>query len=245
MIFNTSGGGISLNFKTIGDVVQPTNPADNTLWVNSSVPVTGWEFSEKAPRVAREGSVWVVTGPASASTFNALLAGNIAFCPLAPTAARQYIAGSWVDIPGQIYQAGAWNEFWNGVLYDYGEQYIDITGGWVGSQTITGSETSGGRLTVNEDNLSFTNVSGGSFGVVTANAINLSNFNTLHVITTGSIRIQVAAEFPTSNAVAGSTFTGTETEHSVDITSVSGSFKIGVGNRGSSGSTQLHRAWLT
>lgn len=241
-----AGGGIALNFKVVGGTVQTSNPKENTIWVETGTYVTGCEFSDDAPAVPAEGMVWIVTGPASANTFNALKAGGMSFCSLSPIMAKQYINGAWEDKGGRIYQGGVWNELWNGVLYDYGDQCEFITGGWVGSQTISSNTTSGGKLTVNADNLSFTNVSGGSFGVVTAKAVNLSGFNTLHAITTGSTRIQVASAFPTSSPVVYSeAFSGASTEHTVDISKVAGEYKIAINNRGADGAAKVFRVWLT
>lgn len=237
------GGGAGLNFKVVGGTVQPTNPKENTIWVNTDTAVAGWVFSTSEPQNPAEGMVWIATGTASTVSFNALKKNSVMVYPLT---AKQYVNGAWADKTAMTYQGGEWVEWWNGVLYDYGDQYEYITGGWVGSQTISSSTTSGGKLTVNEDNLSFTNVSGGSFGVVTTNTIDLTSFTTIHAITTGTVRIQAASEFPTSSPVVYSDgLSGTNTEHTVDISAITGFYKIAVNNRGSSGSTKLHRMWLT
>ena len=215
---------------------------ENTIWVNTDAAITEWEFSATEP-TGVAGKVWFPTGSNSQAPFNALKKNSVTVYPLT---AKQYVNGAWVYKTAMIYQNGAWTELWNGVLYDYGDQYEHITGGWVGSQTIASNTTSGGKLTVNEDNLSFTNVSGGSFGVVTTNAIDLTSFTTIHAITTGTVRIQAATVFPSSSPVVYSDgLSGTSTEHSVDISAITGSYKIAVNNRGSSGSTKLHRMWLT
>ena len=234
--------GTLLNFKIVGGATEPTNPKENTIWVNTDAAITEWEFSATEP-TGVAGKVWFPTGSNSQAPFNALKKNSVTVYPLT---AKQYVNGAWVYKTAMIYQNGAWTELWNGVLYDYGDQYEHITGGWVGSQTIASSTTSGGKLTVNEDNLSFTNVSGGSFGVVTTNAIDLTSFTTIHAITTGTVRIQAATVFPSSSPVVYSDgLSGTSTEHSVDISAITGSYKIAVNNRGSSGSTKLHRMWLT
>lgn len=46
MIFNMSGGGgAALNFKVMGGTAEPSNPKENTIWVNTNNPITGWQFS--------------------------------------------------------------------------------------------------------------------------------------------------------------------------------------------------------
>lgn len=51
MIFNTSGGSASggLNFKVVGGNEAPASPSENTLWVNTSTPITQWTMSSENP----------------------------------------------------------------------------------------------------------------------------------------------------------------------------------------------------
>lgn len=52
MIFNMIGNGGSsagLNFKVVGGTVQPNNPSENTIWVNTENEITGWYFSIDDP----------------------------------------------------------------------------------------------------------------------------------------------------------------------------------------------------
>lgn len=48
MIFNESGG-TSLNFKVIGGITEPSNPKENTIWVNTGTEITSWDFSATEP----------------------------------------------------------------------------------------------------------------------------------------------------------------------------------------------------
>lgn len=239
------GGGGGLNFKVVGGTAAPSNPKENTIWVNTDTAVAGWVFSTSEPQNPAEGIVWIATGESSAVSFNALSKNGVMVYPVG---AKQYAGGEWIDKTAQTYQSGKWGEWWNGVLYDYGDQYEHITGGWVSGQTESSHTTSGGKLTVNADNLSFTNVNGGSFGVYTSKAVNLTGFTTLHVITTGSARVRVAPDFPTAESnmvVISDSISGTSTETAIDISAVSGSYKIAVCNRAAEGSVKFYRAWLT
>ncbi|MGM9585164.1 MAG: hypothetical protein ACI3V1_06425 [Faecousia sp.] len=134
-----------------------------------------------------------------------------------------------------------------GCLYDAGNQYESVTGGWVGTQCVSGSTTSGGKLTVNDDNLSFTNASGGSFGVATQNAIDLTGYTTLHVLHTGKARLMVADAYPTGSPVAeyasGSSYTD-KTEITLDVSAVTGAHKIAIGNRAAS-AVKVYKVWMT
>lgn len=42
-------GGAALNFKVVGGVTAPLNPAENTVWVNTADEITGWVFAGKDP----------------------------------------------------------------------------------------------------------------------------------------------------------------------------------------------------
>lgn len=127
MIFNTSGGGDPLNFKVVGGAVQPSDPKENTIWVNTGTAVTGWTFSATAPGSPTAGMVWFAVGAESAAAFNALKKNGITVYPLA---AKQYINGAWVDRTAKAYQKGAWVAWWDGGLYVSGDTYSTITGGW-------------------------------------------------------------------------------------------------------------------
>lgn len=58
MIFNiTSGGsagggaGAGLNFKVVGGTTAPSNPSENTIWVNTSTTISSWSFSSENPNL--------------------------------------------------------------------------------------------------------------------------------------------------------------------------------------------------
>lgn len=51
MIFNMTGGGTSLNFKVVGNP-QPASPKENTIWVNTNTPISGYYFGNEEPLVS-------------------------------------------------------------------------------------------------------------------------------------------------------------------------------------------------
>ena len=53
-IFGVAGSyeGVELNFNVVGGTSTPSNPAENTIWVNTSTAIKEWHFS------AREPSTW-------------------------------------------------------------------------------------------------------------------------------------------------------------------------------------------
>lgn len=117
------GGGVALNFKVVGNP-QPEAPRENTIWVNTDVPIGVWYFSATQPENMAEGEVWFRTGTSSSTAFNALKKQNIMVYPLQ---AQQYINGALVDVTAKIYQDGAWQSVLVPAEYQAVE-YIEGTG---------------------------------------------------------------------------------------------------------------------
>ena len=135
------GGGAPLNFKVVGNPL-PSNPKENTIWLNTDTKITGWYFDTKQPSNLAEGEVWVSVSISSPSAFNALKKNTI---QVYPVFAKQNINGTLTPVEAKIYQGGAWVEWWEGGLFDNGNQFEAVTGGWNGSVgnviTVTGSGT--------------------------------------------------------------------------------------------------------
>ena len=108
MIFNLSGGAAGLNFNIVGGTVEPTNPRENTIWVDTDIPITGWSLSFNEPSEPEEGMVWIVTGTRGRNVFNALKKNTLAISPMA---AKQYVNGAWQAREAQIYIDGEWRDF--------------------------------------------------------------------------------------------------------------------------------------
>ena len=127
--FKHGSGGASLNYKVVGNP-QPANPRENTIWLNTDVPITGYHFSETKPETMTQGMVWIYTGTKSAVAFNVLKENSILVYPIF---ARQYIDGALADVPAKIYQGGEWAE-WIRIthLYIEGDECVGFTGGWSG-----------------------------------------------------------------------------------------------------------------
>lgn len=131
------GGGGSLNFKVVGGTSAPAAPAENTIWVNTSVAITSWVFSATAPTSPAAGMVWFATGSSSSVAFNAVKKNGIW---VYPAGCQQYVSGAWVDKTAKTYQSGAWVE-WLYWLYDTGSKKVelrDLTSALYGTEsTIT------------------------------------------------------------------------------------------------------------
>ena len=244
--FNAGGAGAGLNFTVVGGTTVPASPSENMIWVNTDVPITGWIFSAAQPETAAEGEVWIATGTSSPSSFNALKKNGIVVYPIS---AKQYIGGAWASKTALSYQAGAWEEWLTElVLYDSGDECIDITGGWEKKNKLS-SSSANGSMTKNADYVYLKNVSSATVGMVTVNEIDLTNFSQMHCLCkcTGEMTFTAAPSFPTTSAsyLATGKFTGPNNEVvSVDISEVSGKARIGVFENQSSG-TYVYKVWLS
>lgn len=119
-----------------------------------------------------EGAMWFPAGTSSPVEFNALKKNGI---QVYPQGAKQYVSGALVSKNAKIYQGGTWVDWWDGELYDAGNQYEYITGGWQ-------SGGSGGTATIGTDSLSVSAPgSNKNASITTKNMIDLSWFNTLSV----------------------------------------------------------------
>lgn len=113
-LYGTGGGGSGV--RVVIQAEAPTNPRENTVWVKSDIAGKKYVFAEAEPEAAEEGLLWLsVTGK-----------GII-------TAARVYSGGKWVLVDAYMFIGGQWVPIassWNGELFENGNQYEDLTGGW-------------------------------------------------------------------------------------------------------------------
>lgn len=117
------GGGGSLNFKVVGGTSAPASPAENMIWVNTSVAITGWVFSATAPTNPAAGMVWFATSNSSSVAFSATKKNGIW---VYPAGCQQYVSGVWVTKTAKTYQSGTWKDwvFW---LYKDGVKEVEFT----------------------------------------------------------------------------------------------------------------------
>lgn len=127
MIFNMTGGGSNpLNFKVVGGTTEPSNPAENTIWVNTSTGVSKYYFSPNQPVNMASGDVWFVNGTSSPCGFNAIKKHELLVFPLS---AKQMVNSSLKDVTAKTYKAGKWCE-WVTLVIQNGADNSEITGGW-------------------------------------------------------------------------------------------------------------------
>lgn len=173
-IFNVAGTHTCtsnvLNFTVVGGTTQPSSPAANTIWVNTSTTITSW-VCDRAEPTGSNGMVWIKVGNAD-NSFNALKTNTITIYPIC---CYQYVSGTWEKKDSKQYINGAWETWWSGEIYSYGNKYEDVTGGF---QFNTAGKA---YVTYNTDNiylhcLGSTRIVGGLF---TNNKIDISGFSSL------------------------------------------------------------------
>ena len=182
MIFNMTGGGQPLNFKVVGNP-QPTSPSENTIWLNTDVPIASWYFQAEQPENMAQGDVWFPVGTSSAVEFNALKKNGIQVYPLS---ANQMVSGALVDKTAKSWQGGKWVDWWNGELYKNGNQYENITGGWWQNTGLYYESFTNQKPVTFGNEIAFSVPDGYSSNATTKKKINLSGYNYLYFDFEGS-----------------------------------------------------------
>lgn len=123
---NSISTGAELQFSIVGGSNYPTNPTNNTIWINTTTSIPNWQISSFQPTTPNYGMVWINTALHTDTLINAIPNNAII---LQPTKAYQYL-WSWVAVDMEIYQNGSWNTVdADVILYDYGAEATAITGG--------------------------------------------------------------------------------------------------------------------
>lgn len=172
-------GGAGLNFSIVGGTEEPSNPKENTIWINTDVEIGEWQCSSTHPTTRADGTtlqngdVRIEAVFSDVSPSINILKNNAMFIKI--IAAYQYIGGSWGNKTTKIYQNNVWNN--SGlVLYAGKSMNTDITGGWkeVESESITATQESDGIKFTYNGNLSIREAA-----VYTKKKIDLTNYSRL------------------------------------------------------------------
>ena len=177
-----NGGKDRLKLRIFGQTTPPPNPKNNDIWVNTSLPIGGWEFSDISnPRWGSDISGFVyftctmdgAAGSSASTGLNFLKEWTHAIYTKL-LSCSQYDGSSWSRKDAYIYH-DKWIQFssaWDGTLFYNGNQYTDITGGWTGADSYS-------------PNLTATLYSG-TITISTASAVDLSGFSTLKFMGSGN-----------------------------------------------------------
>ena len=234
--------GAGVNFKVVGGTTQPTDPSENTIWVNTDTAISGWVFSASAPAEPVEGLVWLQTGTYSNVEFNALRKNGIQVYPLT---AKQYVDSTWVEKTAYSYQDGNWVAWLRReILYEPGNENIPVTGGWTyTSKGYSSDASTAGTPTITRgDTMLTAQMPGGSGAIIhPANKIDLTEYSTIVFdgIITGATgypslcNLRVWSEFGDYSSIGYSASVtiqkNVDGEVSLDVSELSGRFYIGFG----------------
>ena len=256
--FTNAGGFDRLKLRIFNGTSAPSNPQENDIYVKTSIAIPSWEFSETANPTwtMSKGFVYFTStyvdgyGQRQNTGLN-FLKQNTIYTNL--IGCHQYDGSAWHRMEAYIYHSG-WKQFsssWDGTLYYNGNQYTSVTGGWKGAQTTTPylEEVNGARPWNNDGNCG---------AICTANAIDLTNWKTLHIIGGGGgkdseskypMKAYVRKTYTGANAATadfGDTALDSNTQRNIDISGLSGSYYIVTEADGNiRHSHRVVKAWLT
>jgi hypothetical protein len=173
-LMQNGGGGTALNFRVVGNP-KPSTAKENTIWVDTDVPITSYIFSATQP-TGVPGMVWIAIGTSSPVAFNALKKNGIQVYPLS---AKQYVSGAWVDKEAKSFQDGNWVDW---IKYTYliknGVTDSAVTGGWGKRATSYNGYNNANTMSYSSgDGYMLFNGGGGYF--YTNNIFDLTNVDTL------------------------------------------------------------------
>ena len=251
MIGKTNGGGKDRLRPTIyGGTTRPSNPKNGDFYLYTGTAISATElngFMSGFPTwTMPEGFVYIGSGGAyNDSSYVNLINVRNGIHNFCPCCCYQVEGGKWYRKDAFVYRNGAWLKFstwaqqWDGTLFYNGNQYEDVTGGWVGngiSSTTVGT------------NLSLI-VANTSPYLTTQNAIDLSGYTKLHMIADGNAGqysyFGISSNVPSNarpNYIASATFSGGE--NVLDVSAIN-SGHISIGATASWGVTiNISKVWL-
>ena len=251
-----------LNFKVYTVSSKPTTPgAENDIAVISSVPMTNWLMSPDKPSgiPRNDGDVWIRYST-QGDTKNILKQNAMM---IATIFAWQYVDGAWVDRDAVSCQGGEWVDWWSGELYDNGNEYESITGGWSndGASTASGDSSTLFSATKNADHIVIGTTSTSSsdrwFTIFTNKKIAITKEMrqlcakaTPIAVGNNSFSLGLYSVKITDNAITKSDFAGvaqrTET-FSLDIPAIEGEYYVGMTvwiGANAKKCANIHKVWL-
>lgn len=235
---NSGGSGGGLAVYIVGGTTQPTNPKENTVWVNTDTAITEWVFSATQPSTRLDGSalsggeVWFQVDTAATAPIN-VLKKNGAY--EYPQVCYQYISGAWVAKTARTYQNGAWVD-WILYLYNNGVNNTAVGGGltasgwsWAGSQEAAPTFT--------PQYISFTtSLKDVHMNCGTNTTYDLTKYSRIYILYSVYTTLRHRGDFcitstkSTNDRVAYKDFSvATNQTDYIDISSLMGSYYIGIG----------------
>lgn len=244
---NARGGGGGLNLKVVGGTTQPTNPRENTIWINTTTAITSYALSPTQPENGTEGLVWLKT----ADTGVEINVGKKNSIVLYLSTAKLYTGGKWVSINGFVYVNSAWNQFAKEgiMIFDRTQQeYADI------NQNIIAVKDEQYISRKDADPYIQMTMSGSSAitrGYQWKNPVDVTDYNTMEVVGYSTTAINQAGLSPKLNdnrneiVIAASQTFGTERSTlKIDISSLTGNMYVGFSLKKGGGSIYVESVYL-
>ena len=230
--FGGGGGGL----RIVSGLTEPVKPKENMIWVKSDKAGKKYVFAETEPENPAEGLIWFAVKTS---------VGII-------TKTKVYADAAWSAVNAYMYLKGAWIQLSNANLYVYqnGDQYTAITGGWrysgpsiyspsynpnlsISGKNMTAAFSTKKKVDVTSfDKLRFT----GKISTPASNGLGQGFGLSNSVITTDS-RSLIASQWNLLSITNGS----------VDISKISGSYYIGMYTSSTdttSASISISEVWL-
>lgn len=121
-----------LNFEIISSITEPTNPIENTIWINTDIKIGEWQILKDEPTTRVNGNelaigdIWLMNENFRAVSFNPLKQNNLKMFIHTP---KQWNGTSWDTKDGYIYQNGEWIEMIK-ILRIFPTDYACIDDNW-------------------------------------------------------------------------------------------------------------------
>lgn len=148
----SGGGSGGFGLQIVEGLVRPKNPTQGMIWAKTEHKVAYYDLSATRPENPADGTLWVNISDSGKTKIVSPVSKE--WITVYPLYAEQYVGGTWADIDIASYQDGEWVDWWNGKLYENGNEYEEYTGGWETfqhhSQTYNtaGCSKDGGKLTL-------------------------------------------------------------------------------------------------
>ena len=109
-------GGVGIAFAVVGGTTQPSNPKENTVWVNTSTSIPNTYVQAFEPDSPTVGDVWINTWYASDGNGNAVYSEIMTvtitknpFIRIAAKSGKQWNGTEWVQLATRVYKNGTWS----------------------------------------------------------------------------------------------------------------------------------------
>lgn len=227
---NLGGGSGGLNFKIVGGTSEPSNPKENTIWVNTDQNITSYILSATKPETPEDGMVMITIGKDSTVAFSVTKKNPVMVYPIS---AEQYVSGAWVSKGAKTYQNGMWLP-WMLFLYDAGT--FSAVSGTMVQRGITKYGTAGScSISQGETSVTIRSDSGTCALAYFSNKIDLTHYKTLFFYgyakilrTGGTPNCGIGVWDASFDAVALLEGMRSEGLHALDISKLIGEYYIGI-----------------